>query len=73
MRTPRLQDSVRLEALNAVALQMTQTPLVGGDNLPLYNTGNDSVNYQKPGQLPQTPNVLAQLINPKAQGTGKIS
>lgn len=58
MRTPKPMDSVRMEALNAVALQITQTPLAGGENIPLQSNA-DASGFQKPGQIPQTPNVLA--------------
>lgn len=43
MRTPRAPNTVLREAQNIIALQHTDTPLVGGDNVPIYS--ENSTNF----------------------------
>lgn len=38
MRTPRAPNTVLREAHNIIALQHTETPLVGGANLPILSS-----------------------------------
>ena len=38
MRTPRVPNTVLREASNIIALQHTETPLVGGVNIPIQHT-----------------------------------
>lgn len=48
MRTPRAPNTVLREAQNIIALQHTETPLVGGANNPIdlinNNLGNQTPN-----------------------------
>lgn len=64
MRTPRIESSVMREAQNNIALLQTQTPLIGGENAPLYSldrTGATPVTVQS-----QTPNIYNKdFVTPK--------
>jgi len=64
MRTPRVESSVMREAQNNIALLKTQTPLLGGENAPLYSldkTGATPVTIQT-----QTPNIYGnEFVTPK--------
>ncbi|EGR30415.1 myb-like DNA-binding domain protein [Ichthyophthirius multifiliis] len=61
MRTPRYQDQLLNEAKNLIALNQTQTPLVGGQNPQLIEEKqvfSNSVQFK----IPQTPNNLKKII-----------
>ena len=55
-RTPAHEDTILQEAQNIIALQNVQTPLKGGENVPLHETSFEGVTPRK--QTVQTPNVV---------------
>ena len=64
MRTPRAPNTVIREAQNILALQQTDTPLAGGQNAPINNTGSEFGGSTNIGMTPNTygmhtPNSLA--------------
>lgn len=71
MRTPRAPNTVMREAQNMIALQQTETPLMGGENAVLQE--GDQFSATRIGLTPQTqavstPNELARMLRtPTAQ------
>ena len=55
-RTPANEDTILQEAQNLIALQNVQTPLKGGENVPLHETSFEGITPRK--QAVQTPNVV---------------
>ena len=55
-RTPAHEDTILQEAQNIIALQNVQTPLKGGENVPLHETSFEGITPRK--QTVQTPNVV---------------
>ncbi|EWS71013.1 Myb-like DNA-binding domain protein (macronuclear) [Tetrahymena thermophila SB210] len=69
MRTPRIiQDTVMTEAKNLVALNNTQTPLLGGQNAELIDPNRAFSTTANPTfKVPQTPNQFKKMLETASQ------
>ena len=54
--TPAHKDTILQEAQNIIAMQNVQTPLKGGENVPLHETSFQGITPRK--QTVQIPNVV---------------
>ncbi|PHJ14881.1 myb-like dna-binding domain-containing, partial [Cystoisospora suis] len=82
--TPRREDTILMEAANAYMTISQQTPLEGGENLPLHATdlssrrnlllskgGGNSTEGAHADGAPRTPNVLAESILKRIGTSGR--
>ncbi|CEM04493.1 unnamed protein product [Vitrella brassicaformis CCMP3155] len=72
MRTPRQENTVLLEAQNAIARREQQTPLLGGENPQLHATDLDKRAPAAGVETPRTPNPLASSLVPVGSGTPSV-